>query len=93
MSCRRLLTLSVLHDCFNKKNHLCMLILSHKVTKGVILLKWAKTLKSLESCIFVNSIRFLKNSEVVVACFLVVGHMYIYNYIYIYIYIFILWKP
>ena len=33
--CRKLLTLSVLHDCYNRKNHLCMLKLSHKVTKVV----------------------------------------------------------
>ena len=31
--CRRFLTLSVLHDFYNKKNHIWMLKLSHKVTK------------------------------------------------------------
>ena len=39
--------------------------------KGVILLKCAIKLKSLETCIFVNFICFLRNqSEVAVACFL-----------------------
>ena len=48
--CRRLL--SFLHDCYNTKNHLCMLKLSHKVTKvRVLLLKCAIKLKSLETYI------------------------------------------